>query len=301
MIPARPALEVLATGPLALIQDLGRPGMASVGVSRSGAADRGSFRLGARLLAQDASAAAIEVTFGGLEVRVRGTVMLALTGAPAPARVGSRAVAHFAPLVLRDGDVLRLGAPPAGLRSYVSVRGGLAVPAVLGSRSTDVLSGLGPAPLQAGDVLEVGPTPAGLPCVDVAPLRPLTSAPIVVRACPGPRADWLADLQQLTSTSWTVSSRSDRVGIRLEGTALRHHPDRRGHELPSEGVVRGAIQVPPGGEPVLFLADHPVTGGYPVAAVVREADVDRLAQAVPGQAVRICLPGLLPATKEEGT
>ena len=98
-----------------------------------------------------------------------------------------------------------------------------------------------------------------------------------------------------------MSSRSDRVGIRLEGTALRHHPDRRGQELPSEGVVRGAIQVPPGGEPVLFLADHPVTGGYPVAAVVREADVDRLAQAVPGQAVRICLPGLLPATKGEGT
>jgi biotin-dependent carboxylase-like uncharacterized protein len=297
---ARPSLEVLATGPLALVQDLGRPGLASVGVCRSGAADRGSFRLGARLLAQDEGAAAIEVTFGGLEVRVRGTVMLALTGAPAPARVGSRAVAHLSPLVLRDGDVLRLGAPPAGLRSYVSVRGGLAVPPVLGSRSTDVLSGLGPAPLRAGDVLEVGLARAGFPCVDVAPLRPVTQAPIVVRALPGPRADWLTDLQQLASTTWRVSSRSDRVGIRLEGTPLRHHPDRRGQELPSEGVVRGAIQVPPGGEPVLFLADHPVTGGYPVVAVVREADVDRLAQAVPGQAVRIGVAGLLPA-KEEGT
>jgi biotin-dependent carboxylase-like uncharacterized protein len=298
---ARPALEVLATGPLALVQDLGRPGLASVGVSRSGAADRGSFRLGARLLAQDGSAAAIEVTFGGLEVRVRGTAMLALTGAPAPARVGSRAVAHLSPLVLRHGDVLRLGAPPAGLRTYVSVRGGLAVPAVLGSRSTDVLSGLGPSPLQPGDVLEVGPPPSGFPCVDVAPLRPLTHAPLLVQALPGPRADWLADLKQLASTSWTVSSRSDRVGLRLEGTALRHHPDRRGQELPSEGVVRGAIQVPPGGEPVVFLADHPVTGGYPVAAVVREADVDRLAQAVPGQAVRVCLPGMLPAPKEGAT
>jgi biotin-dependent carboxylase-like uncharacterized protein len=296
---ARPALEVLATGPLALVQDLGRPGLASVGVSRSGAADRGSFRLGARLLAQDESAAAIEVTFGGLEVRVRGTVMIALTGAPAPARVGPRAVAHLSPLVLRDGDVLHLGAPSAGLRSYVSVRGGLAVPAVLGSRSSDVLSGLGPAPLRAGDVLEVGLVPAGFPCVDVAPLRPPTPAPIMVGASPGPRADWLEDPRQLTSTSWTVSSRSDRVGIRLEGGSLRHHPGRRGEELPSEGVVRGAIQVPPGGEPVLFLADHPVTGGYPVAAVVREADVDRLAQAVPGQVVRICVPGLVPTAKEE--
>jgi biotin-dependent carboxylase-like uncharacterized protein len=287
MTAVRPSLEVLATGPLALVQDLGRPGLASVGVSRSGAADRRSYRLGARLLAQDDAAAAIEVTFGGLEIRVRGTLMLALTGAPAPALVGARQVAHLSPFVLHDGDVLRLGAPTAGLRSYLSVRGGIDVPAVLGSRSTDVLSGLGPAPLRAGDVLGVGPEPSAFPHVDVAPLRPLTNAPIAVRALLGPRDDWLADPQLLASTPWTVSSRSDRVGIRLEGTALRHHRARREHELPSEGVVRGAIQVPPGGEPVVFLADHPVTGGYPVAAVVLDADVDRLAQAVPGQRIRI--------------
>jgi biotin-dependent carboxylase-like uncharacterized protein len=285
----RPSLEVLATGPLALIQDLGRPGLASVGVGRSGAADRASFRLGARLLAQDDTAAAIEVTFGGLEVRAHGTVMLALTGAPAPAMVGQTRVAHLSPFVLHSGDVLRLGLPTAGLRSYLSVRGGIDVPAVLGSRSTDVLSGLGPAPLRAGDVLAVGPAPAAFPHVDVAPLRPLTNDPIAVRAALGPRADWLAEPDLLGTTTWTVSSRSDRVGIRLEGTALRHHPSRQDQELPSEGVVRGAVQVPPGGEPVLFLADHPVTGGYPVAAVVRDADVDRLAQAVPGQSVRIAL------------
>jgi biotin-dependent carboxylase-like uncharacterized protein len=285
----RPSLEVLATGPLALIQDLGRPGLAAVGVGRSGAADRASFRLGARLLAQDDTAAAIEVTFGGLEVRAHGTVMLALTGAPAPALVGRIRVAHLSPFVLHSGDVLRLGVPTAGLRSYLSVRGGIDVPAVLGSRSTDVLSGLGPAPLRAGDVLAVGPAPAAFPHVDVAPLRPLTNDPIAVRAAWGPRADWLAEPDLLGTTTWTVSSRSDRVGIRLEGTALRRHPSRQDQELPSEGVVRGAVQVPPGGEPVLFLADHPVTGGYPVAAVVRDADVDRLAQAVPGQSVRIAL------------
>ena len=292
MTAVRPSLEVLATGPLALIQDLGRPGLAAVGVGRSGAADRASFRLGARLLAQDDTAAAIEVTFGGLEVRAQGTVMLALTGAPAPALVGRFRVAHLSPFVLHSGDVLRLDVPTAGLRSYLSVRGGIDVPAVLGSRSTDVLSGLGPAPLRAGDVLAVGPAPAAFPDVDVAPLRPLTNDPIAVRAEWGPRADWLAEPDLLGTTTWTVSSRSDRVGIRLEGTALRHHPSRQDQELPSEGVVRGAVQVPPGGEPVLFLADHPVTGGYPVAAVVRDADVDRLAQAVPGQSVRIALTGL---------
>jgi biotin-dependent carboxylase-like uncharacterized protein len=286
----RASLEVLATGPLALIQDLGRPGLASVGVSRSGAADRRSFRLGARLLAQDDCAAAIEVTYGGLAVRAHGTVMLALTGAPATVVEGPRRVAHVAPFVLHDGDILRLGAPSAGLRTYLSVRGGIDVPAVLGSRSTDVLSGLGPSPLREGDVLPVGPAPSGFPHVDVAPVRPLTNGPITVRASLGPRGDWLAEPRLLATTSWTVSSRSDRVGIRLEGTSLSHHHSRRGRELPSEGVVRGAVQVPPGGEPVVFLADHPVTGGYPVAAVVPDADVDRLAQAVPGQQVRLLLP-----------
>jgi biotin-dependent carboxylase-like uncharacterized protein len=284
-----PALEVLATGPLALIQDFGRPGLAAMGVGRSGAADRRSFQLGARLVAQDYTAAGIEVTFGGLAVRAHGDVMLALTGAPAGAEVDGTDVAHLAPFVLRDGHTLRLATPPVGLRTYLSVRGGVEVPMVLGSRATDVLSGLGPAPLEVGDILPVGPPPLTLPNTDLAPRRTMTNGPVVVRALLGPRADWLADPRQLAETSWTVSSRSDRVGIRLEGPALQRHDSKRGQELFSEGVVRGSIQVPPGGEPVLFLADHPVTGGYPVAAVVREADVDLAAQAVPGQTLRISL------------
>jgi biotin-dependent carboxylase-like uncharacterized protein len=283
------ALEVLATGPLALIQDSGRPGLAAMGVGRSGAADRHAFRLGARLVAQDYLAAGIEITFGGLEVRARGDVMLALTGAFAQATVDGAEVAYLAPFVLADGDTLRLASPDAGLRTYLSVRGGVDVPPVLGSRSTDVLSGLGPAPLKAGDLLPVGPTPLGFPNIDVAPRWSLTSGPIVLRALLGPRADWLVDPRLLGQTAWTVSSRSDRVGIRLEGQALERHDSKRGQELFSEGVVRGSLQVPPGGEPVLFLADHPVTGGYPVVAVVRDADVDRAAQAVPGQSLRISL------------
>jgi len=285
----RPALEVLATGPLALIQDLGRPGLAHLGVGRSGAADRGSFQLGARLLAQDYDAAGIEVTMGGLAVRARGDVMLALTGAPAPATVNGTDVAHVATFFLTDGQTLRLGVPPVGLRTYLSARGGIDVPKVLGSRSADVLSGVGPAPLRVGDVLPVGPPPSVFPNVDVAPVQFLPTGPIAIRALLGPRADWVADPQLLTATPWTVSSRSDRVGIRLEGQALQRHPSRLDQELPSEGVVRGSIQVPPGGEPVLFLADHPVTGGYPVVAVVRDPDVDLAAQAVPGQVIRISL------------
>jgi len=288
---SRPELEVLATGPRALIQDRGRTGLAALGVGRSGAADRRSFELGARLLAQDDSFAAVEVTLGGLTVRVRGQVMVALTGAPAPARVGEIEAAYCSPLSLADGDVLHLGVPPVGLRSYLSVRGGLDVPPVLGSRATDTLSGLGPQPLQVGDVLPVGPPPRQFPLVDVAPVRPLGTGPITVHALLGPREDWLDDPHALATTTWTVSSRSDRIGVRLEGQPLHRSDSKSGLELPSEGVVRGAIQIPPGGEPVLFLSDHPVTGGYPVAAVVTEADVDLAAQALPGQTVRIVLVG----------
>ena len=285
----RPALEVLETGPLALIQDLGRPGLAAVGVGRSGAADRGSFQLGARLLAQDYAAAGIEVTFGGLAIRAHGDMLLALTGAPSPAMVDGTEVAHLAPFALCDGLILRLSVPPVGLRTYLSVRGGVEVPAVLGSRATDVLSGLGPAPLKVGDVLPVGAAPSTLPNVDVAPVRSLTNGPIAIRALLGPRADWLADVRLLAATPWTVSSRSDRVGIRLEGQTLHRSKARLGQELLSEGVVRGSIQVPPGGQPVLFLADHPVTGGYPVVAVLKDAYIDLVAQAVPGQTLWISL------------
>lgn len=283
------ALEVLATGPLALVQDLGRPGLAAVGVGRSGAADREAFRLGARLLAQDYDHAALEVTFGGLEVRAVGDLMLVLTGAPTPATVEKRRVGPYGPFELPDGDTLGLGRPTVGLRTYVSVRGGVDVPAVLGSRATDTLAGLGPNPLAAGTVLPVGAAPVTFPNVDIAPAPELSADPLVLRAWLGPRDDWLADPGALATGTWTVSSRSDRVGIRLEGQVLERSPRHAEQELPSEGVVRGAVQVPPGGQPVLFLADHPVTGGYPVVAVVGEADADRAAQAVPGQTVRFVL------------
>ncbi len=283
VVPRR-ALEVVEVGPLALVQDLGRPGHAAVGVPRSGAADRAALCLANRLVANDdEGAAAIEVLLGGLALRAHGLRTVALAGAPAPATVDGTPVAHHSVVTLRPGQTLALGPPPTGLRTYLAVRGGLTVDDVLGSVAGDTLSGLGPAPLQPGDVLAVGPEPEHPWLLDLAPVAPPTGGTVTLRAIPGPRADWVADPTALTRTTWTVSSRSDRVGMRLEGQALRR-TDRR--ELPSEGMVRGAIQVPPGGEPVVFLADHPVTGGYPVVAVVVDADVDRAAQVRPGQSVR---------------
>jgi biotin-dependent carboxylase-like uncharacterized protein len=279
-------LEVLATGAIALVEDLGRPGLGATGVGRSGAADRSALRLANRLVANPEDAACVEAVFGGLAVRAHGRLTVALAGAPAPADVDGTQVGHHALVLLRPGQVLRLGPPPTGLRTYLAVRGGIAVEPVLGSRSTDTLSGLGPEKLAPGAVLPVGPEPAAFPLIDLAPVAVPSGGTAVLRAVPGPRADFLADPAAIARTTWTASSRSDRVGMRLEGGTLEHAGS---DELPSEGIVRGSIQVPPGGEPVLFLADHPVTGGYPVVAVVLDADVDRAAQVRPGQHVRFVL------------
>jgi biotin-dependent carboxylase-like uncharacterized protein len=277
-------LTVLASGPLTTVQDRGRPGWASIGVTRSGAADRQAAALANRLVGNDAAAAVLEVTVGGLHVRAGRTLLVAVSGAPAPVTVDGRAAPFDAPLTLRPGQVLGLGNPAVGLRSYLAVRGGIGVPPVLGSRSTDTLSGLGPAPLRPGDVLPVGALAADEPVVDVAPVRAPSSRP-VLRVLPGPRRDWLAPAAwtALTAEDWTVSPDSDRVGLRLAGPRL---DQARTDELPSEGLVPGAVQVPPDGAPVLFLVDHPVTGGYPVLAVVTTDDLPAAAQLRPGDRVR---------------
>ncbi|TDD48400.1 5-oxoprolinase subunit C family protein [Saccharopolyspora elongata] len=281
-------LEILATGPLATIQDLGRPGLAGIGVGRSGAADAGSFRLANRLVGNDEGAAAIEVTFGGLAVRATRDLTAAVTGAPCPITVDGRAAAVNSVLRIPAGVELRMGVPGCGLRSYLAVRGGVAVPPVLGSRATDVLAGVGPEPLAGGAVLPVGPPPARFPQVDVAPVAVCPADEIVLSVAPGPRHDWFVDdaLATLVSKPYEVTADSNRIGMRLDGPAL----DRsRTEELPSEGMVAGALQVPPSARPTLFLADHPVTGGYPVIAVVAAADLDAAAQARPGQRIRFRL------------
>jgi biotin-dependent carboxylase-like uncharacterized protein len=273
-------LTVLAPGPLATVQDRGRAGYAGIGVPRSGAADAAAAALANRLVGNLDGAATVEVTAGGLRVRAERALLVAVTGAPAAVTVDGRAAPFGAPFTLGAGAELALGTPPVGLRTYLAVRGGFDVRPVLGSRSTDTLSGLGPAPLAAGDRLPVGDLRGEEPFVDVAPVRAPSSAP-VLRVLQGPRRDWLdrAAWTQLTTRPWTVTTNSNRVGLRLDGPRLARARD---DELPSEGLVPGALQVPPDGAPVLFLADHPVTGGYPVLAVVITADLPAAAQLRPG-------------------
>ncbi|WP_461123428.1 5-oxoprolinase subunit C family protein [Saccharothrix stipae] len=275
---------MLRTGPQALVQDLGRPGNAHLGVPPSGALDAPSLKLANRLVGNPEHAAGLEVLLGGLSLRANASCTVAVTGPWTPTLVNG--VLRDSPLHLAAGDTLTLGAPTGGLRSYVSVSGGITVPTDLGSRSTDLLSGLGPAPLRPDDELPLG-DPTGVPVgVDVL-VGVRVPDDLVVPVLLGPRDDWFDDpARRLRDGRWTVSDRSNRVGIRLTGTALDRTACRAGQELPSEGLVTGSVQVPADGRPVVFLADHPTTGGYPVIGVVAPHVLPLLGQARPGTRLR---------------
>lgn len=291
------ALRVVAPGALTLVQDLGRPGLASLGVSASGAFDRSAHRLANRLVGNDEGAAALEHLLGGLRLALPAGTWFAVTGAWGPIELlprdrGARPVEPHTATLVEVPSELRLEALPHGLRTTIAVRGGLAVPAQLGSRSRDTLAELGPPPLAAGDTLPIGPAPArAVPPADLVPVDPPTDGVVELAVRPGPRHDWFdpATWQLLLTSAWRASARSDRTGVRLEGPELARTAARADVELASEGMLRGSIQVSPDGAPTILGPDHPVTGGYPVIAVVVDASLDLLAQLRPGQPVRLRL------------
>jgi biotin-dependent carboxylase-like uncharacterized protein len=295
---------VVRPGPLATVQDLGRPGYGHLGVSRSGAADPESLVRANELVGNPPGAAGIELTLGRGAFRFPGGAVVAVAGAAAaltvigaPGQEG-QAAAFGRALTVPAGAELRVGGPVTGLRTYLAVGGGLAVPAELGSRSSDLLARLGPAPLRAGDSLPVavihsvrrtaaGPGPPGDDDAgrDEAGSGTGPAGLVTLRVRAGPREDWFTGgaLDVLCGAEYTVTPASDRTGLRLDGPALAR---ARAGELPSEGMVTGALQVPPDGRPILLLADHGVTGGYPVLAVVVSEDIGRAAQLRPGRPVR---------------
>lgn len=297
-------LRILSPGLQSLIQDLGRPGHAGLGVSSAGALDRSSVRRANRIVGNQPSAAVVETVAGGLRVQAVGDQVLAVAGAPSaltvvtPSDVPSsgdadgglpervREVPMATAFALLDGEILTIGAPERGFRCYLAVRGGVEAEAVLGSRSTDTMSGIGPAPLAAGQLLGAGVATSsnvvGNP--ELQPDFPDTGV-TVLDIVPGPRDDWFdaAALESLCSQDWAVTPRSNRVGMRLAGEPLRRSRDG---ELASEGTMAGALQIPPEGQPVLFLADHPITGGYPVIGVVVDRQLDLAAQIPIGGSIR---------------
>ena len=281
-------MRVVRVGLLTTVQDLGRPGFGHLGVSRAGAVDRPALMLANRLVGNDEGAAALETTVTGCAVEFSAARWVAVTGARAPVSVDGRGVGQGAAFYVRAGSVIEIGAAQVGVRCYLAVAGGIDSTLVLGSRSADLLSGVGhDRLLAAGDLLPLG-KPAGLPPdlpgIGIAPLRDAAD-PVVLRLLPGPRDDWFGPdaLAVLATSRYVVSAASNRTALRLDGPALRRV---RTGELPSEGLVPGAVQVPPDGRPVLFLADHPVTGGYPVIGCVHPDDLPAAGQARPGSGLR---------------
>ena len=261
------AIEIIEAGIASTVQDHGRPGLAHIGVPRSGAVDEQLASMLNRLVGNPADAAVIE-TCGNLRLRALRPILVASTAEPAPR-------------TLRPGHEFVV--PHDGRRqwNYVAVRGGIDVATVLGSRSCDTLSSIGHPPLTVGARLGVGEEPTGRLAADLAPIAPVGD---IARLTPGPRSGWFAAdwPDVITSSHWTVTS-SSRIGVRLRGAVLRRSVDG---ELPSEGLVSGAIQVPLDGDPIMMLADHPTTGGYPVIAVVHPDDVALVAQHPAGTSVR---------------
>lgn len=294
------AVEVVRPGLQLVLEDLGRPGHAALGVSASGTADRRALRAANRAVGNAPGAAAFELAGGGAVLRFTGPAVVAVAGAPAEATIVRSdgpplPVEHGAATALEDGEELRLGAVSSGLRAVIAVRGGLDLPPALGSLSSDTLAGLGPGdlggrPLRAGDVVPLHGPAAAPHAVDPgsAPADPLPAPgdTVELRIVLGPREDWFtpAGVRTLVEQEWTVTPRSDRVGVRLEGDVPLER-DVAG-ELPSEGAVTGAIQVPPDGQPVLFLPDHPLTGGYPIIGAVIDRDLDLAGQLPPGVRIR---------------
>jgi KipI family sensor histidine kinase inhibitor len=278
------SITIIRAGALTTVQDNGRRGAAHLGVPRAGALDAPAARLANRLVGNDEDDAVLETTLDGMSFRVDARTMLAVTGAPAPVHADGRAVEWGVAVGLQAGSIVNVGKAISGVRSYVALAGGIRVTPVLGSRSTDTLSGLGPPVLADGQVLSVGEATQPSALVSFTVPRPVGEVLLHVRI--GPDDEWFdaEAVDRLTASTYTLSPDSNRIGARLAGRSIAWRDD---DEMDSAGLVAGAVQVPPDGQPVVLLADHPTTGGYPVIGVVDPADLAALAQARPGTTVRL--------------
>jgi antagonist of KipI len=272
-------IHVIKPGFLTTVQDLGRFGYAHFGISASGAADPLALRAGNLLVGNAENAPALEMTLTGGEFGFERAAVIALTGSD----FGS-SVPMWQPVEIRPGEIVRSGPARHGARCYLSVRGGLDVPLIMGSASVHVMTGVGGRPLRAGDVLPIGDT-----CVR-RPRKPALGVPshhgmAYLRATAGPQARWFGE--ELYTAGYRVSEESNRMGIRLRGPALPPPAllSQDGHMI-TEGVALGAVQAPPDGQPIVLFVEHQTTGGYPKPANVISADFWRLGQLRPRDEVR---------------
>jgi biotin-dependent carboxylase-like uncharacterized protein len=281
-------IRVLDPGPQTTVQDGGRRGQLRYGIPPSGPVDARSFALANRLVGNPDFAAGLEFTLIGPRLRAEAPCAIAVTGADAPITIDEAPAAAWTTLMLRGGAVVKIGAARAGVRGYVAVAGGIDVPPVLGSRATYLrgrLGGLGGRALRRDDVLRLGA--AGRVRAHAVPARAIPDwrAEPVLRVVLGPQADRFTEegIADFVGGAYEVLPQSDRMGARLQGPRIAH---ARGHDIISDGIALGAVQVPGDGQPIVLLVDRQSTGGYTKIATVCSFDIPRLGQAKPGQRVR---------------
>ena len=268
-------IRILSPGLQSTVQDLGRFGYAHYGVSASGAADALALRAGNLLVGNAENAAAVEMALSGATFEFEAPAVVALTGSDFGAELPLWTAVEIA-----AGTKIECRATRSGARCYLSVRGGIAVPKVMGSASVHVMTGVGGRPLRKGDVLPIGDAVVRKPRRAAATGAPEFARGGLLRVTAAPQADWFGG--ELYTAEYTVAEESNRMGLRLRGPAI---PSRPGHML-TEGVALGAIQVPPDGQPIILFVEHQTTGGYPKPANVISADFWRLGQLRPRDEVR---------------
>jgi biotin-dependent carboxylase-like uncharacterized protein len=281
-------IRILEPGPQTTVQDLGRTGQMRYGIPPSGPMDRFAFVVANRLVGNADGVAALECTLVGPRLEVDAPGAVAVTGADMPLTVNGAEVPRWATIALKAGDVVKLGPARAGVRSYLAFSGGLDVPLVLGSRSTYVrgrLGGLDGRALRKGDTLHVLPFGAVRPRRVERRALPEYGSESAIRVVLGPQADRFTDagIRTLLGSAYEVLPQSDRMGARLAGPRIEH---ARGHDIISDGIALGSIQVPGDGQPIILLVDRQSTGGYTKVATVCSCDVGRIGQARPGQSLR---------------
>jgi antagonist of KipI len=288
------SLEILAPGPLTTVQDLGRYGFGRYGVPPSGALDSFSLRAANLLVGNPETEAGLEITLTGLRVRVQTDLVLALCGADLQPHRNEKPFDMWCSQFVKKGDTLFLKAPRAGCRTYLAVGGGISLAPVLASKSTNLISRFGGyqgRPLRKGDLLfsQAPDRHFQIAGKILHPeWRPVYRGDWVIRVLPGPQdQDFPNESRRLfLDSSFTVSSQSDRTGLRLSGPAI-HREKNLGDSIISEGIVPGAIQVPGDGQPIILLVET-VTGGYRKIATVISADLPLLGQVKPGDRLRFC-------------
>lgn len=308
------SVRVERPGMLTTVQDLGRTGYQALGVSTGGAMDPTALRVANLLVGNPEGAAGLEVTLVGPTLVALSPVLMAITGGALGPSVNGVPVPERRAIALSAGDVVAFGCAPAGARAYIAIAGGIEVPAVMGSRATDLgvaIGGLEGRALRRGDVVPTGtPSAAARRTMrrleaagrrvawwGAAPhLRRARLIDPIVRVMRGPEYDWFsgeAD-RAFWETSWRITDRSNRMGLRLEGGRVALPAAR---ELVSSPVATGTIQVPPGGEPIILMADRQTVGGYPRIAQVCEVDLAVLAQLTPGARFRMTEISLIDAAQ----